>query len=112
VSVAKTTILAIFVLVLTFGAGLVAGFCVGRFGPMLHARHPEFAEHMILARLDHHLDLTDAQESKIRDIIHRSHAKMTTEIAATNTEIEAVLTSEQRVKFEKMRMHLGRAHGH
>ncbi len=104
-SAARTTIVAVIVLVLTFGTGLVVGFGVGRFA---HLRpRPEIGMRLMLNRLDHHLDLTDAQESQIRAIFERRHAKMRDEIAQTNAEIEKVLTAEQREKFRKMRMHLG-----
>jgi Spy/CpxP family protein refolding chaperone len=109
VSAARTTIVAVLVLVLTFGAGLVVGFGLGRFahlarggrGPM-----PEVAARMMLNRLDRHLELTDAQETQIRAIFERRHSRMRDEIAQTNAEIESVLTPEQREKLRKMRMHL------
>lgn len=108
-SAARTTVIAVIVLAVTFITGLVAGFAIGRFahfgrgprGPM-----PQIAATMMLNRLDHHLDLTDAQEKQIRAIFERRHARMIEEIASTNAEIERVLTAEQRTKFQQMRMHL------
>lgn len=108
-SAARTTVIAVIVLAVTFITGLVAGFAIGRFahfprgegGPM-----PEIAATMMLNRLDHHLDLTDTQEKQIRTIFERRHSRMAAEIASTNAEIERVLTPDQREKFKKMRMHL------
>lgn len=108
-SATRTTVVAVLVLALTFGAGLVVGFGVGRFAHFARGgrgQMPELAARMMLNRLDHHLDLTDAQETQIRAIFERRHDRMREEIATTNAEIEKVLTPEQRERFKKMRMHL------
>lgn len=102
-SAAKTTIIAVLVLVLTFSAGVVVGVGVARFTHMTRGpRGP--MPHIILNRLDRHLDLTDAQEAEIREIFRRRHGRMTEEIERTNREIEAVLTPEQRTRFQQLRM--------
>lgn len=108
-SAARTTLIAVLVLAVTFVSGVVVGIGVGRLGHFprdSRGAMPPFAAHMILARLDHHLDLTDAQEAQIREIFDRRHSRMMEEIATTNAEIERVLTPQQREKFKKMRMHL------
>jgi Spy/CpxP family protein refolding chaperone len=111
-------------------AAFVAGVLVGVAGShllMLHGRRPHIpgrAAHFLVARLDRRLDLTDAQEKQIEAIIARRHARMNAiwdaarprvgeEIAATNDEIAATLTPEQRVKFEaiKMRVNTSRQPG-
>jgi Spy/CpxP family protein refolding chaperone len=107
VSATRSTIVAIVVLVVTFVSGLVVGFGVGRFGPFMRGGgHGDFAAHMMLTRLDHHLDLTTAQENQIREIFRRRHERMLEELSTANAEIERVLTPAQRQKFTKMRMHL------
>jgi Spy/CpxP family protein refolding chaperone len=109
VSAARTTVIAVIVLAVTFITGLVAGFGIGRFAHFPRGAHgpmPQIAANMMLNRLDHHLDLTDAQEKQIRAIFERRHSRMAEEIASTNAEIERVLNPEQREKFKKLRMHL------
>lgn len=114
----KTTIVAVFALAVTFVAGAAVGVVADRFyhrrGPM-----PEFATHALVRRLDRHLDLNDQQQKKVAEIIERHHTRINSlfgavrprvreEIEQANREIEQVLTPEQRVKFEqmKMRMHV------
>ncbi|HEX2836072.1 MAG TPA: hypothetical protein VHW00_23915 [Thermoanaerobaculia bacterium] len=104
-STARTTVVAVLVLALTFGAGLVVGFGVGRFAHM-RPHPPEIGMRLMLNRLDRHLELSDAQEKQIRAIFERRHTRMRDEIATTNAEIEKVLTPKQREQFKKMRMHL------
>lgn len=108
-SVARTTLIAVLVLAVTFVSGVVVGIGVGRIGHFARGPRgpmPRFAAHMVLNRLDDHLDLTDAQEAQIREIFNRRHGRIMQEIATTNAEIERVLTPQQREKFKKMRMHL------
>jgi Spy/CpxP family protein refolding chaperone len=120
VSVSKTTIIATIVVVLTF----VAGFAVGMFSAhmiMLYGGPgaPPFPAKAMVNRLDRHLDLDDAQRAKVQEIIKRRHARIAAtwssvrprvseEIDRANAEIDAVLTPEQRAKFAKMKMRLGR----
>ncbi len=113
-STTKTTIVAAVVLVVTFVTGVVAGIGLARFAHLSRGPRgpiPQFATHMMLSRLDKHLDLNDAQEAQIRTIFERRHKQMVEEIATTNTEIERVLTPEQREKFKRMRMHLAGRRG-
>jgi Spy/CpxP family protein refolding chaperone len=116
VSATKTTLVAVVVLMLTFGAGFIAGAAVHH---LIGHREgvPAFATHVLLNRLDRHLDLTDAQRRQVDAILRRRHAainamwagvrpRVREELEATNAEIAKVLTPAQRAKFEKMRMHL------
>ncbi|HKR62483.1 MAG TPA: hypothetical protein VJZ00_02025 [Thermoanaerobaculia bacterium] len=113
----KTTVIAVLVLAVTFVAGAVVGIFADR---IFHRGHgaPEFATHMLVRRLSHHLDLNDAQRKKVTEIIDRHHARINSfygtirprvreEVEQANREIEALLTPEQRAKFEKLKMHLG-----
>jgi Spy/CpxP family protein refolding chaperone len=116
----RTTVIAGIVVVVTFIAGFMSGVVVDRFThrPDRPPRsHPMVARAM-LHRLDQHLQLDDAQEKKIEEILERRRARIDAlwsgvrsqvraEIDETNAEIESVLTPEQRTKFEKMRMRLG-----
>lgn len=112
----KTTLVAVFVLAMTFVAGAVVGILGDR---LLHRRHgvPEFATHVMVNRLSRHLDLTDTQRQQVGAIIARHHARINSffsdvrprvreEIEQANREIEAVLTPEQRKKFEQVKMHV------
>jgi Spy/CpxP family protein refolding chaperone len=118
VSRTKTVIVAITVLVLTF----VAGVATGVFGAHMAILHggpgAERFPHAMVNRLDHRLDLTDAQRAQVEAIIKRRHAhidemwdgvrpKVRAEIESTNQEIERVLTPEQRARFKRMRMRMG-----
>lgn len=115
-SATRTTLVAVLVLMLTFGAGFIAGAAAHHL--MGHRDGiPAFAMHAVLNRLDRHLDLTDAQRAQVEQILRRRHANINAmrtgvrprvhqELEATNAEIAKVLTPEQRAKFEKMRMHL------
>lgn len=113
-------IIAALALVVTFVAGFVAGVVVDRVvvwhrGP---GHPPPLASHVMIGRLDHHLDLTDQQRAEIEKIIERRHERMNqlmagmrprmdAEIAETNAEIEKVLTPEQRAKFQDLKLRLG-----
>jgi Spy/CpxP family protein refolding chaperone len=116
----RTAILAFVVILATFAAGVLAGVAIDR--RMHRNPPPPFMVEAMLHRLDRRLDLTDQQRDTIEQIIQRRHARMSrlfahvrpqmdAEIAATNAEIERVLTPEQREKFQKMRMRLGPRHG-
>ena len=105
----------------------MAGVAVGVFSShvmMLRGGHgaPPFPARAMVNRLDRHLDLTDAQRAKVQEIIERRHARIaetwssvrprvSEEIARTNAEIDAVLTPEQRQKFARMKMRMGRRGG-
>jgi hypothetical protein len=115
VSRTKTSIVAVFVLAVTFVAGAAVGIVADR---VLHRGHiPEFATPVLVRRLDRHLDLSDAQAKQVAAIIDRHHAQINAffsalhprvrqEIEQANREIEAVLTPAQRVKFAAMKMRL------
>jgi len=120
VSATRTTLLAVTVIALTFVAGVVVGIfadhvMIVRRGGRLD--HLPFAAQMMSRRLDHHLDLTDAQEKQIEQILTRRRVEMDAIVSGmkprvdatidrTNAEIEQVLTPEQRAKFEKLKMRL------
>lgn len=123
----KAKWIAAIVVAAAFVSGILAGIA-GSHLFMLHGRGrehiPRRAAHFLTERLDHRLDLTDDQEKKVEAIIARRHARMEAiwssahpriqaEIAATNEEISSILTPEQRVKFEeiKMRVNTGRRPG-
>lgn len=116
-----TTALAVVALVVTFLAGAVVGAAADRMiqlrrgGPMI----PPHAGTMMLNRLDRRLDLTDRQREQVGEILRRRHARLNSlwssvrpeveqELAAANDEITALLTPEQRKKFEEMKL---RMHG-
>ena len=119
-SATRTTLLAVTVIALTFVAGVVVGIfadhvMIVRRGGRLD--HLPFAAQMMSRRLDHHLDLTDAQEKQIEQILTRRRVEMDAIVSGmkprvdatidrTNAEIEQVLTPEQRAKFEKLKMRL------
>lgn len=113
-STTKTVVIATLALVVTFAAGVVIGVVADRW--MLHRgrphQPPRFVSHALLHRLDRHLDLNEQQEAEIRRILERRHERMRTamgaEIAQVNAEIERTLTPEQRVKFQELRLKLGR----
>ena len=113
----KTTVIAVVLLVLTFGAGFIGGAAAHHLVFSHRETIPPFAMHAIVNRLDRRLDLTDAQRKQIEEILRRRHAKINAmwtdvrprvraEIEATNAEIVRVLNPKQRAKYEKMRMHL------
>lgn len=114
----KTVVIAALALVVTFLAGFVTGIAAVR---ILHrdGRVPPIVETTLLNRLDRQLDLTDQQRAEIRKIIVQRHDRieslwanmhpqMRAEIERTNAEIERVLTPEQRVKFQSLRLHMRR----
>lgn len=108
----KTVVIASIVVLVAFVAGFCAGVFADRIVHHLRGPHPpRFASRMMIERLDRHLDLTDPQRAKIKEIIERHHRSIGAEIEAANAEIERVLTPEQRRKFAKMRMHLGHREG-
>lgn len=121
-SATKTTIAAVLVVAITFGAGIAVGVFVDRALMVRQGRPdhvPPFASNMMAQRLARHLDLTPAQRRQVEQILERRHARMNKlwssvqpdvrrEIESTNEEIERVLTPQQRAEFEKLKM---RMHG-
>jgi Spy/CpxP family protein refolding chaperone len=116
VSAAKTTIVAILVVIVTFTAGVMVGVFATH---LVHVRGEHlpsvFPTKMMVNRLDRRLDLTDAQRAQVEQIIRRHHGAITArvhaEIEQANVEITRTLTPEQRKKFERIKLHLGARHG-
>jgi Spy/CpxP family protein refolding chaperone len=120
-SATKTTFFAALVLVLTFAGGVLAGAFGHRALMMRTHRMPPMATRAIIHHLDRRLDLTDAQRTKIEQILETHHRRIYAltrsvrprvhaELEAANAEIAAVLTPEQRREFARIRMHLGPGH--
>ena len=120
----KTIIIAVIVVLVAFASGGIAGMLVEHVHLMrrMHGRGPRFAPQMMVHRLDRTLDLTPEQRTKVEEIVMRHHQRIVAitestrprvrqELEAANREIEAVLTPEQREKFEKLRLHLERREG-
>lgn len=115
---ARTTILAVIVLLVTFVAGAVVGIAAHR--GFMRRGHDRGAKHMtafMLNHLDRRLDLTDPQRAEIEKILDRRHERMSalrnemrgkidSEVRGANAEIERVLDAQQREKFKRLRMHL------
>lgn len=110
-STTKTTVIAAFVIVLTFAAGFIGGAATHHLMASRRSSLPPLAARAIVHHLDSRLDLTDAQRREIEAIIASHHQQMRSGLNQVSTEIARVLTPEQRVKFEKMRLRLERAHG-
>ena len=113
----KTTIVAMLVLVLTFGAGVIAGAAAHHLFAHREQGIPPFALQAVVNRLDRKLDLTDAQRRQVEAIMRRHQANITAawtdvrprvrrELEAANAEIVKVLTPAQRKKYAKMKMQL------
>ena len=113
----KTTLVAVLLLVLTFGAGFIGGAAMHHLVFAHREQMAPFAMRAMVNRLDRRLDLTDAQRKQVEEIIHRHHQRINAvwtdarprvhaELQAANREIEQVLTPGQRAKFAKLRMHL------
>lgn len=113
----KTTVVAMLVLALTFGAGVIAGAAAHHLVSHRDGQIPPFALQVIVNRLDRQLDLTDAQRRQVDAIVRKHHAninhawsdvrpRVRRELEAANDEIVKVLTPAQRKKFAKMKMRL------
>ena len=113
---------AILLVAVAFVAGALIGFAGGRVYSiyrLFHRHGPEFVTRGILRHLDHELNLTPQQHDQIAAIMDRHHKRMQAlaegvrpqmhqELDNANREIEAVLTPEQRKKYDAMRMHMER----
>ena len=133
-SPASTRRTAILLVAVAFVAGALIGFAGGRVYSIYHIFDrgrggPELMRQRIIGHLDRELNLTPPQHEQIGAILNRHHKRMMEltegihpqirqEIETANREIEAVLTPEQRTKYEKMRMRMerfipghGRRHG-
>src|SRR5436190_21468546 len=121
-SPASTRRTAILLVAVAFVAGALIGFAGGRvysiYRLLHHSPRRDFRDH-ILAHLDHELSLTPQQRDQIGSIMDRHHKRMQEitegirplmhqELDNANHEIEAVLTPEQRKKYDAMRMRLER----
>lgn len=116
----RTKTIAVMTVVIAF----VCGFAVGVFSDhlwLLHTRHPLFHGRAlaprIVAHLDRVLDLTPEQRREVAQILERHHVRIEAinsgvrpqirrEIELANSEIEKILTPEQRAKFAKMRLRI------
>jgi Spy/CpxP family protein refolding chaperone len=117
-------LIATIIVVVAFIAGLLVGAVADRIWLFRHGGGPE--RHRIADRIVEHLsrdlNLTPQQKQQVATIV-AAHAKkmdavwsnvrpqIRTEIDAANREISAVLTPEQREKFDKLRMRLGPRRG-
>ena len=113
----STVLVAAGILVLTFVAGFVLGVVSDRIVLWFHPRPPHPSASFFVDRLDHRLHLTPQQRKEVERIIAQRQDRIRyiwesvrpqvrQEINQTNAEIERVLTPEQRVEFEKVRMRL------
>lgn len=101
----------------------VAGILVGVAGDhifIMHRGFPRFGQRAargIVGHLERELKLTPQQKNAVAAIVERHRQRMDAigssirpqmdqEIAKANAEIAQVLTPEQRVKFEQMRMRM------
>jgi Spy/CpxP family protein refolding chaperone len=113
---------AILLVAVAFVAGALIGFAGGRVYSiyrLFNRRGPELFMHGILGHLDRELKLTPQQHDQIAAIMDRHHKRMQAladgirpqmhqELDAANKEIGAVLTPEQRKKFDEMQMRMQR----
>ena len=114
---------AVLLVAVAFVAGALIGFAGGRVYSIYHLLHrgprSEFVRDRILGHLDRELSLTPQQREQIGGIMDRHHKRMQEltesirpqmhqELDSANREIEAVLTPEQRKKYEAMRMRMER----
>lgn len=110
---------AALLLVVVFVVGAVMGAAVDRLllfreGRMYPKHGLRAASHRMLNRLDRDLNLNPQQEEQVRQILTRRAARldavwknaepaMLAEIERGDAEISAVLTGEQKTKFEEMK---------
>lgn len=124
----KTIIYAVVLVVVSLVAGAVGGMAVQKYA-FLKKRHAfmrqlrdrkfdmgkfrDAGRNQILKRLSEQLNLTEEQKAKVkvtlegaRDQVNAVSADVMKKVIAiredTNTQIKAVLTPEQKVKFEKL----------
>lgn len=120
----KARATALVVVVVAFLAGLLVGVA-GDHVYLIHSRQLSPRRGMeamtrLLDRLDHELELTPQQRDQVHRIIESHHRKIEVltggvrpqirqELDQANREIGAILTPEQRVKYDavRMRMHGG-----
>jgi len=116
VSASSTKLLAAVALLVTFVVGAVVGAVAVHFW-LWHGGLPQHSAQFIVRRLDRRLHFNDQQRVQVMAIIGRHQLRIAgiwsrvrpevhQEIEAANVEIARVLTPEQRVEFEKVRMRL------
>jgi len=118
-------VVATIIVVVAFIAGLLVGAVADRIWLFKHGPRgigSRFMAKRVTEKLTHELNLTDQQQQQVATIV-ASHGKRVDavwanvrpqihqEIDAANREISAILTPDQRAKFEKLRMHLGPRRG-
>lgn len=114
-SPSSTKWLAALGLVITFAAGALVGIVADHV--FLLRMLPQHSAQFITRRLDRRLHFTDQQRTQVIAIINTHQQKITgiwngvrpavhQEIEAANVEIDRVLTPQQRVEFQKIRMRL------
>jgi Spy/CpxP family protein refolding chaperone len=112
------------ILGLTFIVGVGLGIFIGHMDAVHRRAYPppKHAANLITRRLDHALDLTDEQRTRVHQILTAHHAEMTTlwraargemqqEATEANTEIDQVLNAEQRAKFARIKLRISRPRG-
>ena len=124
-STSSTRRIAILLVAVAFVAGALIGFAGGRVYSIFHllrgsrSGSAEAVRERILHHLDSELKLTPQQHAQIAQIMDRHHKRMQEitdtvrpqmrqEIDAANREIDAVLTPDQRTKYDAMQMRLQR----
>ena len=118
--------IATVVVIVAFIAGLLVGAVADRIWLFRHGGprggHTDFMAARIVDRLSKDLSLTDQQKQQVTTIVTNHGRRISTimstvrpqvrqEIDAANKEISALLTPQQRDKFEKLRMRLGPRRG-
>lgn len=119
----STRTAAVVVVIVAFVAGILVGVAgdhlyLIRSGRLFPRHASRFAADRMTERLGHELQLTAQQKTQVQQIIERHRARIDAmmssvrpqvrqEIEATNTEIDKILTPDQRTKFADLRMRVG-----
>jgi Spy/CpxP family protein refolding chaperone len=121
----KSIVIAIVIVIVAFVSGAASGIFLEHLH-LLGRGHrggpPGMMPHLMVRHLERRLDLTTEQRREVEAILKRHHDRIfqltesvrpqvRQEIEAANREIEAVLTPEQRERFEKLKLQLGRHEG-
>ena len=114
--------------VVTVIATLIVGFLLGvvadrvwlyRHGPRFGPHAQRFTTERIVKRLDGELHFTDQQRAQVTQIIQARQQRIAAiqlgvrpqiraQIDQTNAEIDKILTPEQRIKFQQIKMRVHR----